>query len=310
MKRLKVFVAGGSGFLGKRIIKRLETKKIPYVTTSLSLGTDFTDMKQTLAFYKKHQPTVVIHAAAYVGGITFGIEHAGEIYYKNIIASTNLIEAARLSGVKKFINTIGNCSYPDVKNRIFKEEEFWNGPLHPSVAAYGIVRKAQYLQSVAYHNQYGMNFANLILPNMYGPNDHFNETRSHALGALLMKIATAKENNIPQVIVWGTGKPIREWLHVDDGAEALIRAMKVDTGIEPINIGVGKGISIKELALLIKEIVGYKGKLVFDRTKPDGAPYKIMDIRKCKRIFGWIPNTPLEEGILQTYKWYMKNKHA
>ncbi len=306
MANNKIFIAGGTGFLGKRLIKKLKEKKLPFVTTSLSMGVDFRDLKQTLDFLKKNKPNVIIHAAGQVGGIKYGIDHAGEMYYNNILISTNLIEASRLTNVKKFISPIANCAYPNVVSRDFKEEEFWNGPLHESVLVYGLVRKAQWAQTWAYNRQYGMDFINLILPNMYGPEDYFDAVRSHALGAILTKIVTAKTDKTPHVTIWGSGKPIREWLYVDDGAEALLRAIDINHPIDPINIGVDKGISIAELSLLIKDIVGYEGELIFDTTKPDGAPYKVMNAEKCKQIFKWLPQTDLRDGIEKTYEWYRK----
>lgn len=301
----KIFIAGGTGFLGKRLIKKLKEKKLPFISTSLSMGVDFRDLKQTLNFFKKAKPHIVIHAAGQVGGIKYGIDHTGEMYYNNVLISTNLIEAARLTSVKKFISPIANCAYPNVVSRNFKEDEFWNGPLHESVLVYGMVRKAQWTQTWAYNRQYGMNFVNLILSNMYGPGDYFEIERSHALGAILNKIINAKINRTPQVIIWGSGKPIREWLYIDDGAEALVRAISINHPVDPINIGINKGISIKDLSLMIKEIVGYKGKLVFDKTKPDGASYKVMDNKKCKKIFKWVPQTDLKEGIEKTFQWYI-----
>lgn len=308
MIKKKILVAGGTGFLGKRLIKKLKEKKMDFVTTSLSLGVDFRNLNQTLNFLKQHKPNIVIHAATFIGGIKFGLDHIGEVNYFNTIMTANLIEAARIAKVDRFISPISNCSYPSVVSRVFKEDEYWNGPLHPSVVAYGMVRKAQVIQTYAYAKQYGMKFVNLILPNMYGPEDHFDEERSHALGALIMKIARATLKNIPEVIVWGTGKPVREWLYVDDGAEALIRAIDTDHFVDPVNIGIGKGISIKDMAKYIKNIAGYKGKLVFDKTRPDGAPYKIMDVEKCKKIFKWLPETGFEEGVRKTYEWYIKNR--
>lgn len=303
----KILIAGGTGFLGSSIIRKLKEKNYNYITTSLRQGVDLRNLEQTIKYFQSQKPHVLIHAAAYIGGIKFGLDHAGEIYYNNILINTNLIEAARLAGVKKIIIPIANCAYPDVVNKDFKEDEFWNGPLNETVMVYGMVKKAQWAQSWAYTRQYNMQFVNLILPNMYGPNDYFDEKRSHALGALLMKIVKAKIKNLPQVSVWGTGKPVREWLYVNDGAEALIRAIDINHFVDPINIGVGKGISIAKLANLIKDIIGYNGKLVFDTTKPDGAPYKVMNIDKCKRIFKWYPKTNLKEGIKETYKWYIQN---
>lgn len=308
MQKCTVFVAGGTGFLGKAVIRQLNKRKFPVVTTSLSQGVDFRNFDQTLAYFNHHRPAVVIDTAAFVGGIKYGLDRAGEMYYNNILMSANLIEAARLAAVKKFINPISSCAYPAVQDKKYTEKEFWQGPLHESVLAYGITRKAAWVQTWAYQQQYGMQFANLVLPNMYGPGDYYDPQKSHALSAILMKIARAKAKNAPTVVIWGTGKPVREWLYVDDGAEALVRAIDTETGIDPINIGIGKGISIAQLARLIKKIVGYNGQLVFDQSKPDGAPYKVMDSARCQQVFGWLPSTDLAAGIKQTYQDYTQRQ--
>ena len=187
---------------------------------------------------------------------------------------------------------------------LFKESEFWNGPLHESVQVYGSVRKLSTIGSWAYAKQHNLDVVNLILSNMYGPGDHFEEKRSHALGALIMKMVKARIEGKEEVIVWGTGAPVREWMFVDDGAESLIRGIKIPRSIDPINVGIGKGISIIDLADLIKSETCYEGKLVFDKTKPDGAPFKTVDGSKGKRIFGWSPEKDLIEGIKETVKWY------
>lgn len=305
LKDKKVFVAGGTGFLGKRVVKKLEEQKISYVITSLSMGVDSRDLGQTRRFFEKEKPDYVINCAAYVGGIKFGLEHTGEIFLNNVLMAANLMEAARLSGVKRFVNPISNCAYPEQLTH-FKEEDFWSGPLHDSVLAYGAVRKLSWVQGWAYWKQYDFDSVHLILPNMYGPEDYFDEVRSHALGALVMKFCEAKKHGKPEVIVWGSGKPIREWLYVDDGAEALIRALTIDPIIEPINIGRGEGVSIKDLAELIKKMSGYEGKIVFDKSKPDGALCKIMVVDKMKQIFNWAPSTSLEDGIKKTIEDYYK----
>jgi GDP-L-fucose synthase len=306
----KIFVPGGNGFLGKRVVKKLKEKSIEYVFLSLRDGYDFRNFEQTKELFEKEKFDVVINCAAFVGGIQFGYEKPGEIFYNNILLSTNLMEAARLTDVKRFINPISNCSYPARLTKDFKEEQWWDGPLHESVLVYGFVRKASWVQSWAYYKQYGFEAINLILPNMYGPGDHFDETRSHALGALIMKFAEAKRKNFPSVTVWGTGKPIREWLYVDDGAEVLIKSLEIEPTVEPINVGVGKGISILELAELIKEVVGYRGEIIFDKSKPDGAPYKTMNNTRLKKIFNWVPPTSLREGIEKTVDWYMNNSEG
>ena len=303
----KIFVPGGNGFLGKSVVKKLEERNIDYVSLSLRNGYDFRNFEQTKELFEEEKFDAVINCAAFVGGIQYGYEKPGEIFYNNILMSTYLMEAARLTSVKKFINPISNCSYPAHLTQNFKEGQWWDGPLHESVLVYGFVRKASWMQSWAYYKQYDFETINLILPNMYGPGDHFDEKRSHALGALIMKFAEAKRKNQPKVVVWGTGKPVREWLYVDDGSEILIKSLEIEPTIEPINVGVGKGISILGLAELIKEVVGYKGEIVLDSSKPDGAPYKTMDNTRLKKIFNWVPPTSLREGIEKTVEWYLNN---
>ena len=305
----KIFVPGGNGFLGKRVVKKIEERGINYVSLSLRDGYDFRNFEQTKELFEKEKFDAVINCASFVGGIQYGYEKPGEIFYNNTLMSTNLMETSRLTGVERFINPISNCSYPAHLTNDFKEEQWWDGLLHESVLVYGFVRKASWVQSWAYHKQYGFKTINLILPNMYGSGDHFDEKRSHALGALIMKFVEAKRKNLPEVIVWGTGKPIREWLFVDDGAEVLIKSLEIEPTIEPINIGVGKGISILELAELIKEVVGYKGEIILDKSKPDGALYKTMNNEKMKKIFKWVPSISLREGIEKTVEWYNKNKN-
>ena len=307
MEYKDTLVAGGNGFLGKRVIEKLKNRNLGFESFSKREGIDFRNFEQILNLFKERRFDAVINCSAFVGGIQYGYQKPGEIFYNNILMSTYLMEAARLTGVDRFINPISNCSYPGNLKKDFREGQWWDGALHESVLAYGFVRKASWVQGWAYFMQYGFKSIHLIMPNMYGPGDHFEEVRSHALGALVMKLVDAKRESSPEVIVWGTGKPVREWLYVDDGAEALIRALEIEPGIEPINIGVGKGISILELAELIKGIVGYKGRIVLDKSKPDGAPRKIMNNRKMKEIFSWVPPTNLKEGIEKTVEWYIKN---
>lgn len=307
LKNKKILVTGATGFLGKRVSKRLLREKIPFEAASKSLGVDFRKHDEVDTLFSKLKPDIVINCAAYVGGIRFGMEHEGEIYFNNILKSTYLIEAARKHKVALFVNPISNCSYPDVTEKEFKEIDWWNGPLHPSVLVYGFARKSSWVQAYAYHRQYGMSFTTFLVPNMYGPDDHFDEVRSHALGALIKKITDAKKEKKPEVIVWGTGKPIREWLYVDDFVEIIMRSFSVKPQIEPINVGQGKGTSIFELAHLIKKEVGYFGKLVFDASHPDGAPYKIMNVERLKKIYRFIPPTSLKKGVKKTVQWYYKN---
>jgi len=303
----KVFVPGGNGFLGKTVVNKLREKGVDYVALSLRNGVDFRNFTQTKDLFVQEQFDAVINCAAFVGGIQFGYEKPAEIYYNNTLMATYLMEAARQTGVKKFINPISNCSYPAHLMKDFREEQWWDGPLHESVLFYGFVRKASWVQSLAYYKQYGFQTISLIMPNMYGPGDHFDEKRSHALGALVMKFVEAKRRTLPNVIVWGSGIPIREWLYVDDAAEALLKALEITPTIDPINVGVGKGISILELANFIKEAVGYEGDIIFDKSKPDGALYKTMSNERMKKILNWIPTTSLSDGIKKTVDWYINN---
>ena len=304
---MKILIAGGNGFVGRNLNDLFQGTKHEIFSLSKRDGFDLIDFETANKFFRKIKPDIVINCAALVGGIQFGLKHEGEIFYQNILMNTYLLECCRVHKVKKTINLLSNCSYPNFLNETFTEERWWDGKLHDSVLVYGFAKKAAWVQSYAYHRQYGMKFTNFLVPNMYGPWDHFEEERSHALGALIMKISKAKNNNVPGVTVWGTGKPVREWLFVKDCAEAVYRALDVETDVEPINLGQGFGISIKDLAEKIKILVGYKGDLVYDATKPDGAPYKIMDVKKLKKVFNWIPQTSIDEGLNLTLEWYLKN---
>jgi GDP-L-fucose synthase len=301
-----IVVTGATGFLGKRVCRNLNARGVEFEGTSLSLGLDLRDRQATIDFFKQVKPRYILNCAAYVGGIQFGYKHAAELFHNNLHMTLNLLEAANLSKTLRIVNPISNCAYPGSAT-FFKEDEFWDGPLHESVMVYGLARKASWVGAWAYANQYGLDTLNLIFSNMYGPEDHFEEERSHALGALIMKMARAKQQNLPQVVVWGSGKPIREWLHVDDGAEAMIRGLAAHNTSEPINIGVGQGISILEMAQLIKGYIGYSGKLVLDPTKPDGAPYKTVDGSKGATLLEWQPSRSFHQGIRETINWYIEN---
>lgn len=301
-----ILVTGSTGFLGKRVCRLLDAQGLSYTATSLSMGLDLRDRSATLRFFDEVRPCQVINCAAYVGGIQFGYKHPAELFHNNLHISLNLLEAARTSGVGRIVNPISNCAYPGAAS-VFREDEFWNGPLHESVMVYGFVRKASWVGSWAYARQHGLDVVNLILSNMYGPEDHFEEERSHALGALIMKIVRAKQENLPQVVVWGSGKPVREWLHVDDGAEAMVRALDVAPSLDPINIGVEQGISILAMAELVKNMAGYEGELVLDPSKPDGAPYKTVDGSRGRVHFDWAPQRDFKAGIADTISWYLEN---
>jgi GDP-L-fucose synthase len=301
-----ILVTGATGFLGRRVCRLLDQKGLAYTPTSKSMGADLCDRGAAFALFEKVRPTQVLHCASFVGGIQFGYKYPADIFTNNLPMIANLFEAAQHVGVKRIVNPISNCVYPADKT-LFREEEFWDGPLHESVMVYGLVRKLSWAGSWAFARQHGLDTVNLILSNMYGPDDHFEEERSHALTALVRKFADAKRLNQPEVVIWGTGTPVREWLYVDDGAEAMIRALNCAATTEPVNVGFAEGISVRDLAQLIADKIGYQGQLVYDTSKPDGAAFKTVDGSKGAALLGWTPPTDLETGIDATVSWYVDN---
>ncbi len=302
-KDSKVLITGHETFLGKRTQTIMQQTGINIATSEV----DYRNFRDVLDYFRAERPDIVVDCQIDSGGIHYVQTRPGEIFYNNTLTSLNLQEAARIVGIKKFINLISNSTYPVHERRELVESEWWDGSLHESVLVIGMVRKHSWVNAYAYHKQYGMKYTNLIIPNIYGPEDYFDEVRSYAMGALIGKIMEAKLKNLNQVIVWGTGRPKRDWVYVDDLVEAVIRAIEVDTGIDPINIGSGQGVSIAEIAKLIKRTAGFEGELVFDTAKPDGAPYKVMNIKHCKQILNWQPRTTIQEGIKKTVEWYLAN---
>lgn len=300
-----ILVTGATGFLGKRICHKLAERGLSFERTSLSLGVDLRKRDEAIALFSKILPTTVLNCASFVGGIQFGFKRPADIFLNNMPMVANLFEAAQLSGVKRFVNPVSNCVYPRDKT-LFKESEIWDGALDDSVLVYGMMRKMSWVGAWAYARQYGLETLNLVLSNMYGPEDHFEEERSHALGALVMKFFRAKAQNDPAVIVWGSGKPVREWLFVDDGAEAMIRGMDASATPDFVNVGVAEGISVMDLAIKIRAAVGYEGEIVLDPTKADGAPYKTVDGARGAQLLGWRPEVSLDEGIASTVAWYQR----
>lgn len=263
------------------------------------MGVDLGNKEEVFKLFEEIKPEYVINCATYVGGIQFGYKHTAELFTNNLLMTINLLEACKKYKVKRLVNPISNCAYP-VEATLFKENEFWNGPLHKSVMVYGFVRKASWIGAWGYNKQYGLDVINLILSNMYGPEDYFEAERSYALGALIMKFVKAKNENAPYVEACGTGPPVREWVHIDDGAEAMVRAINIPSHIEPINIGIAKGISIIEMAGMIKKYVGYSGEIKLDPSKPDGTPYKTVDGSKGEKLLNRKPERNFEKGIKET----------
>lgn len=303
----KVVVTGGAGFLGAPMVRML-TERGAEVIVPRKRDYNFIHLSDGLRCFNENKPQIVIHSAAFYGGIWINQMYPGRIYYENLVMGANVIEACRLTGVEKFVGIGTACSYPGYLEGELNEKNLWDGPLHESVLNYGLTKKMMAVQCWAYQRQYGFKGIHVILTNLYGPGDTFHINRAHVVSALIKKFVEAKLNNSPSVEVWGTGKPIREFLYVDDCAEGIIKAAEVYDDIEPMNIGTGIGTSIKELADLVHEISGFQGKIEWNREKPDGQYKKVLDVSKMKLMLQWEPPTPLREGLEKTIRWYQANK--
>jgi len=303
---MKVAVAGGFGFLGAHIVTVLEERKHQPLPFSRRTGVDIRSFDQVSEYLAREKPEVVINSAAHVGGIAYNSLAPVAVYEDNLLIGFNLVRACYQNGVRKLVNIMPNCTYPGVAE-VYREDGWWQGEMHDTVLTYGMPRKAFWVQCWAYRQQHGFNSIHLVLPNLYGPGDHFDPVRSHALGALIKKIVDARTQGSPTVEIWGTGNPVREWGYVADAAEGIVIAMEKYNEIQILNLGDGKGYTIRQIAEIIREAVGWQGDFVFDPTRPDGAPRKILDVSRMKTLLGWEPRTPIREGIPKTVEWYMQN---
>ena len=304
---MKVLVVGSKGFLGSWVKKMLLTDtnhEILEISGKESL--DITKIEDLQNFVSKHKPEAIINCAAFVGGISYGYKYPARLLYENSKIALNLYEISRKNDVGILINPISNCAYPGHLTT-YVESQFFDGPPHESVYNYGIAKRLSVDLGNGYFEQYKFSSANVVLSNMYGPEDHFDIERSHALGALVKKICDAKINNIQKVEIWGSGKPIREWLYVQDGANALIKSLDLEKGHHFFNVGVQKGISIIDLANTIKKIVNWDGEFFYNADKPDGVYGKKVDVSKGESKVNWMPDIDLEYGIEKTVEWYMVN---
>ena len=257
-------------------------------------------------YLSKNKIDYIINCAAFVGGIAYGYDFPAELLMKNTIMASNIYKSAYENGIKLLVNPISNCAYPKNQN-LYEEKYFWDGAPHESVFEYGFSKKYFVALGNAYFKEYGFASANIVFSNMYGPYDHFEEKKSHALGALIKKIYDAKLNNSKYVEIWGTGKPIREWLYVEDGADALIKSLDLKENHYFFNIGVNKGISIFEMAKIIAKIIDWNGEFTFDTSRPDGAEEKRVLGKFTEKNLNWLPQISLENGIHSTVEWYENN---
>lgn len=302
----KVLVTGGDGFLGTHLVRYLKKLSPKKVIIPIFPKYDLRKYEDCLKVCKNID--LVIHLAANVGGIGYNKKHPAELFDDNILMGVNMMRAARKQNVKKFVTLGTICAYPKLTPIPFKEKDLWNGYPEETNAPYGLAKKMQLVQAQAYRDQYGFNAIFLLPVNLFGPGDNFNPKSSHVISALIRKFIEAKEQNKKEVIAWGTGKPTREFLYVEDAAEGILLAAEKYNKPDPVNLGAGFEISVKELAELIKKLTDFKGKIIWDKTRPDGQPRRMLDTTLAKKEFGFVAKTPFEEGLKKTVKWFLENR--
>ena len=302
-----IFVAGHQGLVGSALVRRLRAEEASRLLLRSRAELDLTNQSAVDAFFTAERPAVVYLAAAKVGGIHANDTQPADFLRDNLAIQCNVIEAARRSGVRKLLFLGSSCIYPRLAPQPMPESSLLTGPLEPTNEWYAIAKIAGIKMCQAYRKQYGFNAICAMPTNLYGPGDNFNLQNSHVLPALIRRFHEAKERGDAQVVVWGSGTPRREFLHVDDLADALVFLMKYYDGEEIVNVGWGKDVTIRELADLIKSTIGFDGSVEFDRAKPDGTPRKLLDIRRLQEI-GWSPRIGLEEGLSSTYEWFLGHR--
>ncbi len=303
----KIFVAGHRGLVGSAIVRRLEATGRRGSVVRARTELDLTDAAAVDAFFTDEQPTHVILAAAKVGGIKANDAYPAEFLRENLAIQTNVIHAAWVHGVQKLVFLGSSCIYPRLAPQPMQEEHLLTGALEPTNEWYAIAKIAGIKMCQAYRRQYGFNAISLMPTNLYGPGDNFSIEGSHVLPALIRRFHEAKVNQVPEVVIWGTGTPMREFLHVDDLAAATVFLMDHYTGESIVNVGTGTDVTIGQLAQLIREVVGYTGTLSFDATKPDGTPRKLLDVSKATAL-GWTASIELRAGIESTYQWFLTHQ--
>jgi GDP-L-fucose synthase len=303
----KIYVAGHRGLVGSAIVRLLKERGFTNLIVRTHAELELADQLGAKGFFEKEKPDYVFLAAAKVGGIYANNTYPAEFIYQNLAVQNNVIHFSYQNGVKKLCFLGSSCIYPKLAPQPMKEEYLLDGKLEPTNEPYAIAKIAGIEMAKSYNRQYGTNYISVMPTNLYGPNDNFDLQNSHVLPALIRKFVEAKQHNSPSVVLWGSGKPRREFLYVDDMADACIFLMNNYDGKEFVNIGTGEDVTILEVANLIKDIVGYKGALEFDSTKPDGSPRKLLDVSKIHSL-GWKAKYSLQDGLKKAITWYLANK--
>ena len=300
----RVAVTGGAGFLGAFVVEALRERGCPEPFVPRSREYDLRKEADIARMFSATRPDLLIHLAAVVGGIGANRENPGRFFYDNLVMGAQLMEHARQAGVAKFVAIGTVCSYPKFAPVPFREEDLWNGYPEETNAPYGLAKKMLLVQAQAYREQYGFDAIFLLPVNLYGPRDNFDPRSSHVIPALIRKCVEAVERGAPEIVVWGTGRATREFLYVEDAAEAVVLAAERYDGSEPVNLGTGSEIPIKGLVGLIAQLTGFTGRIVWDDSKPDGQPRRMLDTARAARYFGFVAKTSFDEGLRKTIEWY------
>jgi len=300
----RVVVTGGAGFLGSFVVEELRRRGAREIFVPRSAEYDLVDMDAVKRLYRDARPTLVLHLAARVGGIGANRDNPGKFFYDNLMMGVQLIEVARQVGLRKLVALGTICAYPKFCPVPFKEEDIWNGYPEETNAPYGLAKKMLLVQSQAYRQQYGLDSIVLFPVNLYGPRDNFDLHSSHVIPALIRKCVEARDRGDRQIVVWGTGAASREFLHVRDAAEGIVEAAEKYEKSEPVNLGAGFEIKIRDLVPLVARLCRFEGELVWDTTKPDGQPRRMLDTSRALREFGWKARIGFEEGLRETIAWY------
>lgn len=308
LKDKRILVTGGAGFLGSYVVEKLKERGCKDIFIPRVKDYDLVKIKAVKKVYQDSRPEIVIHLAAKVGGIGANRANPGKFFYENLMMGVQMMEEGRIFGIEKFVALGTVCCYPKFTPVPFREEDLWNGYPEETNAPYGLAKKMLLVQAQSYRQQYGFNTIFLLLVNLYGPKDNFDPETSHVIPALIKKCFDAIKEEKDEVIIWGTGKATREFLYVEDCAEAIILATEKYNKPEAVNIGAGFEISIKDLVYLIMELVGFKGRVLWNTSKPDGQPRRMLDVSKAKEEFGFVAKTDFREGLKKTIEWY-KNEY-
>ena len=300
----RVVVTGGAGFLGRHIVRKLEDHRCREIFIPRSQDYDLVRMEAVKRLYVDARPDVMVHLAARVGGIGANMRNPGSFFYENLMMGVQLMEQGRLHGIEKFVAIGTICAYPKFTPVPFREDDIWNGYPEETNAPYGLAKKMLLVQSQAYRQQYGFNAIYLLLVNLYGPGDNFDPEYSHVIPALIKKVFDAKELGEKSIVAWGTGQASREFLYVENAAEGIVLATEKYNKPDPVNLGAGFEITIRELAELICALAGFDGKIKWDTSKPDGQPRRCLDTNRAKKEFGFVARTDLQEGLKRTIEWY------